>query len=149
MDEIHFPLYDRIHVVADIFRVGGHDRAVVVVVGILELIAFKRNGGVENVPYPLVDQPLYMPVRQFCRIAFRLAGNRLNPKFIDLSGGNRGKYDPELQFCKKRKPERIVFINIEHPWDADHPALRILFFKRRVSEIAFQLIFEQIGHLAG
>ena len=34
------------------------------------LLAFIKNTGMKNSLYALIDQPLNMAVRQFCRIAF-------------------------------------------------------------------------------
>ena len=69
MDKVDFAAHDGVHIVLDILRVGGDDRAVIVVVGVLELIPLVRNGRIEDMFHSFVDQPLYMTVRQFRRIA--------------------------------------------------------------------------------
>ena len=55
MDEVYLAVYNGVHVVLDILRVGGDDGAVVVVVRLLELIALVGDGGVEDVLHALVD----------------------------------------------------------------------------------------------
>ena len=54
------------------------------VVRVCKFIALVRNAWVENVFHTFVDQPLYMSVSQFCRVAFRLTWNGLNTEFIML-----------------------------------------------------------------
>ena len=120
MDKIYFSMYDSVHIVFDVFRVGSNNRAVVVVVGIFEFVPLIGNGRVEDMFHAFVDQPLHMAVSQLCRITFGFAGNGLDSQLIDLPGGSRRKYHPEAQFCEKCKPERIVFIHVQYPRDADH-----------------------------
>ena len=95
MDKIHFPVYDRIHVVLDILRVGGHDRAVVVVVGLFKFIPLVRNRRIENVFYAFVDQPLDMSVGKFRRIALGFTWDGLDAQLVDLSCGSRREYHAE------------------------------------------------------
>ena len=111
MNEINFPLHDRIHVVFDVLRIGGDDRAVVVIVGIFKFIPLVRNGRIENVFYAFVDQPLHMSVGQFCRVTLGLAGDGLDTQFIYLTRGSGREDNAEAQFCEKCKPERVVLVH--------------------------------------
>ena len=89
MDKIHFSVYDRIHIIFNILRIGGDDRAVVVVVGVFKFVTLIWNGRIEDMFYAFVDQPLYMPVRKFSRVTFRFTRNRLDTQLVDLSRGSR------------------------------------------------------------
>ena len=89
MDEIHFSVYDRVHIVFDVLRIGSDDRTVVVVVGVLKFVALVRNGRVEDMFYAFVDQPLYMPVRQLGRVALGFTRDGLDAQLVDLSRGSR------------------------------------------------------------
>ncbi len=62
MDKIYFPVHNRIHVVLNIFRIRGYNRAVVMIVGILKLISLMGNGGVEDARNSSIYQPLHMSV---------------------------------------------------------------------------------------
>ena len=46
--KIDFSVHNCIHIVLDIFRIGGYDRTVVMVVGILEFIPLIWNAGIED-----------------------------------------------------------------------------------------------------
>ena len=86
MHKINFAIYNRINVILDIFRIGSNDRAVVMVVSVLQIhCARKECLDRKYVVTPCVDQPLYMSVSQFCRITFGLTWNGLNTEFINAS----------------------------------------------------------------
>ena len=89
MDKIHLPVYDRVHIVFDIFRIRSNDRTVVVVVGFFKFVPLVRNRRIEDMFYTFVDQPLDMSMGEFRRIALGFAGNRLDAKLVDLSCGSR------------------------------------------------------------
>ena len=146
MDEVHLAVYDGVHVILDVLRVGGDDRAVVVVVGLLKLIPFVGNGRVEDMFHTLVDQPLHMTVGQFRRITLGFARDGLDAQFIDLPCGSRGEYYPEAEFCEKCKPERIVLVHVQHAGDADLAARGRLFGERFVIKVAVQFIVKEVRH---
>ena len=146
MDEINFSVDDRIHIVFNILRIGGDDRAVVVVVGVLKLVALVRNGRVEDVFYAFVDQPLHVSVRQLGRVTLGFTWDRLNAQLVDLSRGSRGEYHAESQFCEKCKPERIVLVHIQNTGDTDHAAFCFLFGKRLIIKITMELVVKQVRH---
>ena len=147
MDEIHFSVHDRIHVVLDVFRIGSDDRAVVVVVGILKLIALVRDGRIEDALHAFIDEPLYMSVGQLRRITLGFTGDRFNSQLVDLPRGSGREYDPEAEFCEKCKPERIVLIHVEHTRDSDHAPFCFGLFERSVVEVAVELVVKQVRHL--
>ncbi len=97
MDEIYLSIDDGVNVVLNVLRVGGDDRAVVVVVRILEFIPLVRNTWIENMLDALVDQPLDMPVSQLRRIALGFTGDGLYAKLVDLPGGRRRKDHTRIQ----------------------------------------------------
>ena len=145
MDEIHVPIYNGVNIILDILRVGGNDRAVVMVVGILELVALIRNAGVEDVPDALIDQPLHMAVSQFGRVALGLAGDGFDSQLIYLLGRRRRKNHAKAQARKEGKPERVVLIHIQDPWDSNLAEFCFLFAERLVIKVTFKLIFKQVG----
>ena len=103
---------DFLHVILDVFGVGGDDGAVVVVVGVVKLIPLVKEGGVEDKVHFLFDEPRYMSVRQLCRIAFRLTGDGLDTELIDFAVGNRGEHYPETQLREEGEPERVILVHI-------------------------------------
>ena len=90
MNEVNLAVYNGVNVILYVLRIGGDDRAVIMVIGLLELISFVRNTGVEDPVYSLVDEPLYMAVGQLRRITLGLTGNRFNPKLVDFPCRGRG-----------------------------------------------------------
>ena len=84
MDEVYLSVYDRVHVVFDVLRVGGDDGAVVVIVCVFKFIPFIRNGRIEDVFDAFIDQPLYMPMSQLRRIALGFTRDGLNTQLVDL-----------------------------------------------------------------
>ena len=86
MEEFHLAVYDGVDIILNILRIGGNNRAVIVIVSLLKFISLIGNTGVENTVYSLINQPLYMAVGQLGRIALRLTGNRFNPQLINLAG---------------------------------------------------------------
>ena len=68
------------------------------VVGIFKLVPLIGNRRVENMFYIIGDQPLYMSVSQFCRIALGFAGNGFDAQLINLPGRRWGENHPEAQF---------------------------------------------------
>ena len=64
-----FRIIQFVNVILYILRIGGDDGAVVMVNGILKFFPLVRNTGVEDIFDPLFDQPRYMSVGQFCRVA--------------------------------------------------------------------------------
>ena len=85
-------------------------------------------------------------MRQFCRITFRFAWDRVDSKLINLSCGSRRQNDAESQFCEKGKPERIILILVQYTGDSDGATRRIFFVKRFITKIAFQFVCEQVRH---
>ncbi|CAK7069622.1 MAG: hypothetical protein DELT_03142 [Desulfovibrio sp.] len=64
------PLFmENVHIVFDNLRIRGHDRAIIVVVRIVEFLALERNARIKYPFYTFFGQVLDMPVNQLCRIA--------------------------------------------------------------------------------
>ena len=146
VDEIHLAMYDRIHIIFNVLRVGGDDGAVVVVVRLFKFIPLIGNGRIEDVLYAFVDQPLYMPVRQFRRITFGLAGDGLDAQLVYLSCRSRREHYPEAQFREECKPERIVFIHVQHARDTDDTAFCFFLGERLIIKVAVELVVKQVRH---
>ena len=107
------------HVILDIFRIRGNDRAVVMVIGIREFISLIWNRRVENKMNTLLNQPFNMSVSQLGRITFGFAWDGLNTQFVNLSGGCRREYHSVSQFGKELEPERIILIHIQYTWNTN------------------------------
>ena len=93
--EFYFPASDLLYIIFDIFRVGGDDRAIVMVVGVLKLIAFIEESRIEDERYALLYQPGDMTMGKLCGIALGFAGDRFNAKLVDLTVGAGRKYHAE------------------------------------------------------
>ena len=109
-----FSAADFFHVVLDVFGIGGNNRTVIVIVGILKFITLIEKSRVEDKVYLLVDQPADVTVSQLGGIAFRFTGNGFNAQLVDLPVGNRRYDDTVTQFGKEGKPERIVLVHVQY-----------------------------------
>ena len=88
-----------------------------------------------------------MSVCKLGGIAFRFAGDGLDAKLINLSGGSRGQYHSEAQACKEGEPERIVFIYVQDSRNADLSSASFFLFQRRIAEVSLKLIIKEIRKL--
>ena len=116
--EMHMLLLQSLYIVLDIFCVGCHHGAVVMVACCRAFVALIGNAGVEDKLHALADQPGHMAVDQLCRIALRFAGNGLNTQLVDLPGGLGREHHMVAQLLKENSPEGEVFIHVEYPRDA-------------------------------
>ena len=107
------------------------------VIGALYFVALIKQGGVEDKGNVLLNQPCDMPVRQFRGVAFRLAGNGFDAKLVNFSVGGRGKYHLIAQLGKEGEPEGVIFIHIEHSWNAHLPAHCLIRRERLIGEETF------------
>ena len=108
----HFPTPDFLHIIFNILRIGGNDRAVIVVVSRLEFIALIKEGRIEDKIHFFMNQPAYMAMSQFSRVAFRFAGDGFYAKRINIMVGKGGKYYLISQSGKKGEPEGVVLVHI-------------------------------------
>ena len=92
------------------------------IVGVGKFTTFVWYTRVEYKVYTLVDQPLYMSVRQLCRITLGFARNRFNTKFINLMCRSRREYHMISQLCEESKPERIVLIHVQNSRNTNRSA---------------------------
>ena len=145
--EINLSLYDLVHIVFDIFRIGGNDRAVVVVVRIRKFIPFVWNARVEDPVHILTDQPLHMAVGKLCRIALGLAWDGFDSHLIDLSRRRRRKNNGKSQFCKEGKPQRVIFVHVQYSWKSDRSVRSLFLWKRLVAKIPFIFIGEEVWNI--
>ncbi len=131
-----------INIVFDVFRVGGDDGTVVMVVGVRKLVPLIGNTGIEDQFHSLLDQPGHMPMGQLCRIAFGLAGDGFNAQLINLPVRGRGENNPVAQLRKEGVPEGVVFVHIQHPGNSDDPSFCLVCFQGSPAEEQF--VFEII-----
>ena len=85
IQETHLSLGNGVDVVLDVFRIRGHDRAVVVVVGIRKFVPLIRNARIKDHIHTFIDQPLDMAVGELCRIALGFAGNGFDAQLVNPS----------------------------------------------------------------
>ena len=138
--KIDMPLDDLVHIVLDIFRVGGDNRAVVMIVGIRKFISLVRNTRIENPVHILPDQPFHMAVRQLCGVALGLTRNGFDAHLIDFSGRSRREDNGKSKLSEESKPQWIILVHIQYTRKANRSVRRILFGQWFVAEVAFILI---------
>ena len=107
------------HIVFDIFVIGCNDRAVIVVICRCAVTSFVNDTRVENCFHALFDEPFYMTMYQFSRVANRFGRDGFHPHFEDHFAGVGRQYHFVAQFCEECMPERIVFIHIQGTGDTD------------------------------
>ena len=145
--ETHVFLGQRLHVIFNIFRVGGDHGTVVVVACVRALIALIRDAGVEDELYALFDEPGHMSVHQLGRIAFGFAGDGFDSQLIELPGGLGRQHHMVAQLLKEHSPEGEVFIHVEHPGNAYRTAVRLVHGQGFVVKHPVVLVIKQIGNL--
>ena len=117
------------------------------IIGIVKLLAFKRNAGIEDTFDALFREILYVPVYQFGRIADRIRRNGLHSLFKHGMTGRIGKYNTESEFRKHRMPKRVIFINIQGARYADRSVDCFFLAQGGIVEHPFQFILKQIRHI--
>ena len=145
--QLHLTARDFLHVVLDIFRVGGNNGTVVMVVCTLYLVALVEQGGIENEIDTLINQPCDMTVGELCRITLRLAGNGLYAELVNFTVGAGGEHDAVAQPCEERVPERIVLVHVQHSGNADCASRRLCRVERGIGEEPLQLVLKQVGDI--
>ena len=143
--KVHVLLSQFFHVIFDVFRIGSDHGAVVVVARIRSLVALVGDAGVENEFHPLLDQPADVPVDQLGRVALGLAGDGLDAQLIELAGGLGRQGHVVSKALEKHRPEREVFVHVQHSGDSHHTAVRLVQGQGRVVEHPVVLVVEQVG----
>ena len=145
--EFHFAVRDLLHVIADVFRIGGDDRAVVVVVRRGKLCALIEEGRIENKIHPFFDQPHDVSVSDLGRIAGGLAGNRLYAHLVDPVCRERRENYAEAQLREENSPEGIVLVHVQDTGNTDSASGRLIRGKRMVAEDPAEFVFVEVGHV--
>ena len=107
-------------------------------------LMFVEHAGVEDGLDAVVDKPLGVTVGELGRIALRFRRNALHAQLVDRARGERGEDDAEAEVAEERRPERVVFIHVQHARDADLAARRIFRLERGIGEHALTLVGEDI-----
>ena len=102
------------HVRADDHRIVGHDRAVVVVVGVGNEVLLIAHARVEDRLDALVEQPLDVAVHEFGRVADVFGGDRFDAGFEQFVRAAAGDHHLEAERGEQREPERVVLVHVEH-----------------------------------
>ena len=143
----HVFLGQRLHVIFNVFRIGGDHGAVVVVACVRALIALIGDAGVEDELYALLDEPGHMSVYQLGRITLGFAGDGFDSQLIELPGGLGRQHHMVAQLLKEHSPEGEVFIHVEHPGNAYRTAVRLVHGQGFVVKHPVVLVIKQIGNL--
>ena len=114
---------------------------------IRELVTFIWDTWVENKFHAIADQPGYMAMGKFGRIAFRFTWNGLNTQLINLSGGSRREHNLILQFCKESIPERIILKHVQNTGDTYFTSRCLISSKRCVGENTLIFVFIKIRNM--
>ncbi len=115
VDVTHISRAQSVHVQPRHIRIPGHYGAVEAVVGIPVLSRFLLYAGIKDEFHSPDDQLLEVAVRQFCRKAERLRRYSVNSQALVRT--RRGKFHPEPQLGEECEPERIIFVDVQHPRD--------------------------------
>ena len=142
-DVAHLAVGHGFHIVLQVLGVGHHNGAVIVVLGILCLLVLVEHAGMEDGLDPAADQPLHMAVGQLGGVALGFRGDGFHTQLVKLSVGQGGQRHPEAQLPEEGGPEGIVFVEVQHPGDADGATGGG--FQGRVVEHALQLVGYHIG----
>ena len=144
IEEINVSAVKLIDVVLDVFRVRGHDGAVVMIARVGEFIALIRHAGIEDELQSLADEPGHMTVGQFRRIALGLAGNGFNTQLVDLVRGSGREHYLVFQFGKEGVPERIILIEVQYTGNTDLAAGGLVRGQRLITEDPLVLVFIKV-----
>ena len=137
MPEGNLSVHDFLHIVLDVLRVGGDDRAVVMVVCVLVFIPLIEKGGIENkIGMSLLDQPLHVSVGDLGGVAFRFGGDGLDAHLVNRMRGQRRENHAVAQLCKEGCPEGVILVHVQNAGDADGAAHSFLGRQRLVAEQA-------------
>ena len=86
-------------------------------------LVFVEYAGVKDRFDALVDEPLYMAVRQLCGVALGLTRNGFDAHLIDFSGRSRREDNGKSKLSEESKPQWIILVHIQNPRYADDTAL--------------------------
>ena len=86
-------------------------------------------------------------MNEFSRITGGVARNRIHSAFVNIFRRNRRQLHPEAELREESKPERIVFVHIEHTRNTDNSP-RCFQRNRLVIEQPFKLITIKVWKLA-
>ena len=114
------------------------------VLSVRALLALIENAGMKNTLDALRYQPLDMAMSQLGRIAFRFGRNRIHAHFIEPALRKGGQFQAEAQFLKKYRPERIIFIYIQHAGHSQHSPHGAARLQGLIIKDAPALIFKHI-----
>ena len=85
-----------------------------------------------------------MTVNVFGRVADRVGRNRFHPLVILLLAALRRQDGPEAQLLKEGRPQRVVFIHIEDPGQANRPVFGQFTAERAVLKELLVLALDQV-----
>ena len=112
-------LPQRIDIVAQHFGIACDDGTIIVIARSRIFLQFVGRAGIENKFYTLLQKAFDVSVRNLSRIAHRLRRNRFKSFFVNRTRRSGRKTHAETERSEKRKPQRIIFVHIEHARNAD------------------------------
>ena len=138
---------DLLDVGADDLGVGGHDRAVEVLVGPGDELALVEDAREPDGLDALVDEGLDVPVGELGRVAHVLTGDGIHTRLEQLVVGTPRDHDPESEPGKDREPQRVVLVHAQHPRNTDLAAGVLAAAQTPVGEGAPVLVVVEVGHV--
>ena len=144
MEITHRAIGHGFDVVLDILGIRDDDRAVEVVLRARHLLMLVEHAGMEDGLDAVVDEPLGVSVGELGGIALGFRRDALHAQLVDRARGERGEDDAEAEVAEERRPERVVFIHVQHARNADLAARRIFRLERGIGEHALTLVGEDI-----
>ena len=128
-------------------RIERHNRAVVIVVGVGELLTLVVDARHEDRLDALVDQPFQVPVGELGRIADVLGRDGLHAGLEQLMRAAPRDDDLEAELGEDGEPKRIVLVHAQGPRDTDLAAGGSGVGEPAVAEDALVLVVVEVGHL--
>ena len=146
--EIHSVLLERIHIVANYFRIPSHHRTVQVIVGGVKFFFLVEDAGIENKFVSRFHELFDMTMHQLGRIARGFRCDGCQALFVQFSGRHAGEFHPKAQFRKESVPEGVVFKYIQDARQCNGPLAGRLFGQALIREQPVPFVLIQIGQIA-
>ena len=134
-----------LYVVFDIFIIGCHDRAVIVIIRRGAVPSFVNHAGIEDKINACVNQPHDMPMHQLCRVANGFTGDGFHAHLKYRLGGEGRKHNPVSQLGKEGIPEGVILKHIQHTRDTDCSLRCLLCRQGFIIEQSMAFIIIQVG----
>ncbi len=139
LNEVDILFAQDIHIAANVLRIGGYDRTIVMIGRrMLLILHIVGLAGIEYLRQPFFNQVHDMAMRELRRIAQRIRRHRSHALVVHLCTRLARQHDLIAQLRKEREPERIVLVHVQRARYADAAAFRVL--QRFIAEYPLVLV---------